>query len=252
MYNRDRHGGGGGSFGPALTPMVKRLLIANVVVFVIQLFTPGFTYTFAVSVDGMLTGYLWQPFTYMWLHSPGSFLHILFNMFALWMFGGSLERVWGSRKFLRFYLTCGIGAGFIILLWNSLTVEYGVPTLGASGAIFGILTAFALLWPNQQLWLIFPPIPIKAIYFIPFLFVMQMIGGGGSNISHAGHLGGVLVALVLMRKQAPSVFALLSTKGLRYRWHRFRMRNRLKSVQRDDWERRRRTHQDDDDRPTFH
>ncbi len=251
MYRRGSQGGGGGGFGPALTPMVKRLLIANGVIFVFQLFLgPGFTYTFAVSVDGVLAGYLWQPFTYMWLHSPNSFLHILFNMFALWMFGGQLESVWGSRKFLRFYLTCGVGAGFTILIWNSMMVEYGVPTLGASGAIYGILMAFGLLWPDRRLTLIFPPIPVKAIYFIPFLFLIQMIGGG-SNISHAGHLGGVLVALVLMRKQAGNVFSVFSTKRLRYRWHRFRMRGRLKAVRREDWDRRRRD-QDDDDRPTFH
>ncbi len=103
MYDRRGHSGGG--FGPSLTPMVQRIMIINGVVWLLQLMTPVVTALGAISVDGMLAGWLWQPFTYMWLHSPGSLMHILFNMFALWMFGGQLEAVWGSRRFLNFYLT---------------------------------------------------------------------------------------------------------------------------------------------------
>jgi membrane associated rhomboid family serine protease len=180
----------------------------------------------------------------MWLHSPHSFVHILFNMFALWMFGGQLEQVWGSRRFLTFYLTCGIGAGFIIFAWNLFTGT-AVETLGASGAIYGVLTAFSLMWPNQTIMLIFPPIPMRAIYFIPLLFVMQIVLGGG-NVSHIGHLGGVLVAAVLLRENLQRV---LNIKSLRYQWHRYRMRNRLRAVRREEWERRKR---EDDDRPTYH
>jgi membrane associated rhomboid family serine protease len=240
--------------------MVQRLLIANVVAWLAQMFLESsgvpITALCAVSVSGFFSGLLWQPFTYMWLH--GGAMHLLFNMFGLWMFGGTLESVWGGRRFLRFYLTCGVGAGFIILAWNSLFPDqYGVPTLGASGAIYGVLTAFSLMWPDRQIMLLFPPIPIKAIWFIPVLFVLQIgMSGGGSNISHVGHLGGVLVAAYLMRAELRQYFG--GVGKLRYRWHRYRMRKRLRAVRRDEWDKRKGGKggkggkDDDDDRPTFH
>jgi membrane associated rhomboid family serine protease len=229
--------------------MLKRLLIANVAVFLLQYVAAAsgvpLEEWLAVSVEGVLRGMFWQPFTYMWLHADP--LHLLFNMFGLWMFGTPLEQVWGSKRFLRFYLYCGTGAGIIILIWNSIAVEPYVPTLGASGAVYGVLMAFSLTWPDRTIMLLFPPIPIKAIWFIPVLFLMQItMGGGGRAISHAGHLGGVLVALVLMRENFTRYANL---RSVRYRWHRWRMRHRLRAVRREDWERRRK---DDDDRPTYH
>ncbi len=232
----NRRGYSGGGFGPSLTPMVQRIMIITGIIWLLQLMTPVVTVLGAISVDGMLAGWLWQPFTYMWLHSTGSLMHILFNMLALWMFGGQLEALWGSRRFLNFYLTCGIGAGFVIFGWNALFPElHGVPTLGASGAVFGVLTAFSLLWPDRTIMLLFPPIPIRAIWFIPLLFAMQLVLGGG-NISHVGHLGGVLVAGFLMRDQLSSV---INLRSLRYRWNRYRMRGKLRAVRRDEWRRRR-------------
>ena len=230
-----------------MTPMVKRILIANGVVFLLQRLAPGEWIAWsAISVEGMLSGMLWQPFTYMWLH--GGLMHVFFNMFALWMFGPQLEMAWGSRRFLRFYLICGVGAGFVILVWNSITVAPEVLTLGASGAIFGVLTGFSLLWPDRTVFIYPFPVPIRAIWFIPLLFMLQIAMGGGYNVSHAGHLGGVLVAGVMLRRELTGY---LNLRSLRYRWHRFRMRNRLRAVRREDWERRRKS-QDDDDRPTFH
>jgi membrane associated rhomboid family serine protease len=247
VYGRgNRYAGGFG--GEALPPMIKRLLIANVAIFLLQFLAAGSGIDLgewlALSVDGVLRGMFWQPFTYMWLH--GSALHLLFNMFGLWMFGTPLEQVWGSKRFLRFYLYCGSGAGIIILLWNSATLEPYVPTLGASGAVYGVLMGFALTWPDRTIHLLFPPIPIKAIWFIPFLFLLQLTMSGGQPISHAGHLGGVLVALLLMRNEFTRYANL---RSFRYRWHRWRMRKRLRAVRREDWERKRR---DDDDRPTYH
>ncbi len=257
MYGRHRFSAGSPY---TLTPMVKRLLIANGIVYLLQLSFPGLTDFAGVSNERVFQGFLWQPFTYMWLHSPGHLMHILFNMFALWMFGGQLEQVWGSRRFLRFYLVCGVGAGFVILLWNYIAgVGYTgpplssprvIPTIGASGAIYGLLMAFSLSWPDRTIMLLFPPIPIKAIWFIPFLFVMQLIAGG-EGISHAGHLGGVIVAALLMRGELQTALGGgFGLRSLRYRWHRYRMRGRLRSVRREEWERRRR--KKDDDRPTFH
>jgi membrane associated rhomboid family serine protease len=229
--------------------MVQRILILNVVVFIAEMLAgPELMYMGALSVEGVLRGWIWQPFTYMWLHAGP--MHLLFNMFALWMFGGQLEMAWGSRRFLRFYLICGVGAGFVILGWNSLMLEHFVRTLGASGAVYGILTAFSLMWPDRTIMLLFPPVPMKAIWFIPFLFLLQILMGGGQNISHAGHLGGVLVAGFMLRDQLRSV---VNLRSFRYRWHRYRMRNRLRAVRREEWERRRRNDDDDDsNRPTLH
>jgi membrane associated rhomboid family serine protease len=163
-------------------------------------------------------------------------MHILFNMFALWMFGGTLEQMWGPRRFLRFYLICGVGAGFLIFIVN-LFAAPGIPTLGASGAIYGLLTAFSLLFPDRTIMLLFPPIPIKAIWFIPVLFLMQFLWGPPGKISHIGHLGGVLIAAFMLRRELTRY---LGSRGLRYRWQRYRMRNRLRAVRREEWERRRR------------
>lgn len=250
MYGRNRYSMGGGF--PGMTPMVQRIMIACAVVWVLQLALgrSGIPITdlCAVSVDGVLHGFLWQPFTYMWLHSTQTPWHLVLNMFTLWMFGGQLEMVWGSRRFLRFYIVCGAGAGAIIFLWNWLM---GVPwpTLGASGAIYGVLTAFSVLWPDRTIMLLFPPIPLRAIWFIPFLFAMQLALGGDGNVSTVGHLGGVIVAAVLLRDQVQRV---IGVRSLRYRWHRMRMRNKLRAVRRDEWERRQRESDDDSDRPTFH
>ncbi|MFQ5513829.1 MAG: rhomboid family intramembrane serine protease [Myxococcota bacterium] len=238
----------GGGY-PGVTPIVKRLLIANALVFFAQMWMPGLTQIGAISNARVFEGYLWQPFTYMWLHA--SLMHLVFNMFALWMFGGPLEQLWGSRRFLRFYLVCGVGAGLVILVWNVLTSQTTIPTLGASGAVYGVLTAFSLSWPNRTIMLLFPPIPMKAIWFIPFLFFMQVMFGGG-NVSHAGHLGGVLVAAYLLRRELRHTLGGgWGLRSLRYRWHRYRMRGKLRAVRREEWERRRQN-KDDDDRPTYH
>jgi membrane associated rhomboid family serine protease len=243
-----------------MTPMVQRIMIACAVVWVLQiaLGRSGIPVEelAAVSVDGVFRhGFLWQPFTYMWLHSPGTPWHLVLNMFTLWMFGGQIEMVWGSRRFLRFYLICGAGAGVIILGWHALLgisdpIMRVIPTLGASGAIYGVLTAFSLLWPDRTIMLLFPPIPMRAIWFIPFLFAMQLALGGDSNVSTVGHLGGVLVAGILLRAEVQRV---IGVRSLRYRWHRMRMRNKLRAVQRDEWEKRQKERENDDsNRPTFH
>jgi membrane associated rhomboid family serine protease len=233
-----------GSAIPGLTPMVKRIMIVTGTLWVLQLVSgPGLTDTLAVSAPGVFVhGYLWQPLTYMWLHSPQSPMHILINMFMLWMFGGMLERTWGGRRFLRFYLITGVGAGLLILLGAAVEGSEA-QTLGASGAIYGIVTAFSLLWPDRTVMLLFPPIPMKAIWFIPILFFFGLFFGP-SNVSHVGHLGGIVIAAILLRKEARRYFNL---PNLRYRWHRYRMRGRLRAVRREEEEQRKRR-----DPPRFH
>jgi membrane associated rhomboid family serine protease len=163
---------------------------------------------------------IWQFVTYMFLHSSSSFFHILFNMFALWMFGSTLENLWGPVRFLLFYLVCGLGAGiaqafaltYDISTYNSL-YEAGrisaqelylmsnVPTLGASGAVMGIFAAFAFTFPNSQMLILPIPFPIKAKWALLGLAAMDLIGGVSSEstgIAHFAHLGGAAIGIIIV------------------------------------------------------
>lgn len=242
------------SFGPPVTPnVIKYLMIANVAVLLLQLLMPGLVVYLAVTPALFWQqGFMWQPFTYMWLHAPG-LMHIGFNMLALWMFGSPIALAWGEGRFLRFYLLCGVGAGFIIAAWPALvtafspTPSYLMPTLGASGAVFGVLLAYSLTWPDRTIMLLFPPIPMKAIYFIPFILVLGFVTGP-SNVSHIGHLGGVFVGWILLRRMG--VTGGITMERLKYRWRRYKMRRQLHAVRMDD-QRARRREKSHDDR-TFH
>ncbi|WP_138429541.1 rhomboid family intramembrane serine protease [Fodinibius saliphilus] len=179
-------------------PAVKHLLIVNALVF-IGMFTPVIgpyiqNYGVLWPID---SGYFhfWQPVTYMFLH--GGMGHIFFNLFALWMFGQSIERFWGTRRFTIFYFLTGIGAGFFHML-----VGGGGPTLGASGAVYGILLAFGMMFPDRQIMLLIPPIPMKAKYFVAIFGAIELISGltrANSGVAHFAHLGGMLVGFILIK-----------------------------------------------------
>jgi membrane associated rhomboid family serine protease len=183
----------------SLPTVVKNLLIVNVLVYLAQLYfwkvgTP-------IEEFGALFPYghgfrPWQLITYMFMHDHNSWLHIIFNMFALYMFGSQLEEVWGAKRFFNFYMICGIFAGV-----THLFLSNGV-AVGASGAIMGCLAAFAYLFPNIPLMLMFIPIPIKAKYLIPGLMVLDLYGafGGmaGDNVAHWAHLGGALCGFLIV------------------------------------------------------
>lgn len=247
MYGRGYQPGGGGiGIGPPVTPtVVKQLLIAVAAVFVAQLAIPLVRDLGPVRpADVWQKGYLWQPFTYMWMH--GGLGHILMNCFVLWMFGSPLAMAWGARRFLRFYLVCGVGAGVIIATAPLLLVGFGItsgialhiPTVGASGAIYGVILAYSLTWPDRTIMLIFPPVAFRAIWLIPALFFMTIFFGGG-NVSHVGHLGGVVVGWLYLRRSGDAG-SLFSLSQLKYRWRRYRMRQKLRAVQQEEWEERRR------------
>lgn len=250
MYGRGNRQPGFG-FGPPATPdVIKQLLIANVAVFVAQQLNQGLTSLFSVRPAMVWQeGYLWQPFTYMWLH--GSFGHIAMNLFSLWMFGSPIALAWGAKRFLRYYLTCGVGAGFVIASWPYLAYWLGVSgeqslwtfTLGASGAIYGVLLAYSLTWPDRTIMLIFPPVAFRAIWLIPGLFVMSLMMDGGGNVSHVGHLGGALVGWIYLQRSGHAGNP-ITLAQLKYRWRRYRMRQRLRSVRDDDFEARRRRDHD--------
>jgi len=257
MFGRGYQYAGGTSFGPPITPLViKQLLIANGAIYLAQRAFPWIERIGAIRPQAVWEdGSLWQPFTYMFLHSSYDPFHLIFNLLALWMFGSPLALAWGEARFLRFYLFCGVGAGFVIATFPALPVLFGLgvpasyilPTLGASGAIYGVLLAFSLTWPNRTIMLMFPPIPLRALYFIPFLFFWGLLFGP-PNVSHIGHLGGVLVGwLWLRRGGGTGNHRLLPTLSeIRYRWHRYRMRRRLHAVRREEVEERERARRNDD------
>lgn len=188
---------------PFLPPVIKALLLANVAIWI--LFDVLLAQVEAVAV---LTEYLalwplgemfmpWQVLTYMFLH--GGFLHLLLNMLVLWMFGTELELTWGSRKFLGFYVLCGLGAALANLLVAPLLGQVG-PTVGASGAIFGILIAFAVLFPDRPVYLYFL-LPVKAKYFIAGYIALELfygVTGTTDGIAHVAHLGGAAAGFLLM------------------------------------------------------
>jgi len=249
LYGR---GGNTIGFGPPSTPdVIKYLMIANVGVYILQQLGKGTDAIYYFAVVPKLfweQGFIWQPLSYMWMHSTASVMHLLFNMFALWMFGSPVASYWGERRFARYYVLCGIGAGFIIAAWPALALGFGfqmdqyvLPTLGASGAVFGVLLAYSLSWPDRTIMLLFPPIPIKAIWFIPFLFFMEFIGAP-ANVSHVGHLGGVIVGYILLRRMG--VTQGFGIKQIKHRYRRWKMRRNLRAVQNEDRQR--------DDRGTFH
>lgn len=196
---------------PRLTPMVKKIVIVSAVVWLIQ----HVLWRFGVDIAGhigpffglgvvpeqVLRGALWQPVTYIFLHSPAGPLHILFNMLMLWMFGRDIERLMGPRRFLTYYLTCVVGAGLIQLLVG-VVQGWGVPTLGASGGVFGIFLAYGMAFPDRRVMLMFPPIPMKAKYFVIMLGLFELsIGFSGVNngIANFAHLGGMLFGFALIK-----------------------------------------------------
>lgn len=248
-------------FGPPTTPQViKNLMIANGVVFMLQFVVPAITYFGTVSpVDVWLGFEFWRPFTYMWLHSPGSIFHIGFNMFSLWMFGSPLALFWGEQRFLRYYLVCGVGAGVLIATVPLIPVLMGLmpigagldmPTLGASGAVMGVVMAYTFTWPDRTLMLIFPPMPIKAIWLIPVILLIEFTSGP-SNVSHLGHVGGLLVGWIYLIREGRTPGA-PTLDNLKHRWRRYRMRQRIRALHEEDRRERAEKWRDDDDRPQYH
>jgi membrane associated rhomboid family serine protease len=203
------------SFNLFITPGVQWLLIANAAVYIfevlLQTFSGPSAYTWFIGHFGLVPSAvipglrIWQPFTYLFLHE--NFWHILTNMFVLFMFGRELELAWGRNRFLQYYFLTGVGAGLINVIvkdaffWGQPASD--IATIGASGAIFGVLLACAILFPDRQV--IMFPIPIKMSMrtFVIVMTALEFLGTfglGGDNISHICHLGGMLVGYVYLRR----------------------------------------------------
>jgi membrane associated rhomboid family serine protease len=184
-------------------PIIKNLIIINVLVYLAQItLDRQLELTARLALYPINFGFKpYQLATHMFAHSPGSLFHILFNMFGLWMFGRVLENVWGSKRFLLFYFICGIGAAAAHLLIQEFTGDFSI-ALGASGAIMGIFAAFAYLFPNTELFIMFIPVPIKAKWAVLGLAALDLFGGIASfsndNVAHFAHLGGALTGFILV------------------------------------------------------
>jgi membrane associated rhomboid family serine protease len=231
-----------------VTETVKQLIIINILFFVGTLIIKEPAYEFlALHFPESMAFQYWQPLTHMFMH--GGFMHILFNMFALYSFGTALESIWGSKKFLFFYISCGLGAALVHTAVNFYYYQDGLNTLmqqgfskseivavlngknnqdiigllngndfknfvsayfgtavGASGAIYGTIVAFAFMFPNAELALMFIPIPIKAKYFVPGVVCIDLYLGinggesifGGTGVAHFAHVGGALFGFIIM------------------------------------------------------
>lgn len=207
-----------------IPPITKNLLIINVLCF----FGAIVAERYGIDAEKILSLHFFmasdfnmgQLVTYMFMH--GGFTHIFFNMFALWMFGRVLEQVWGPKKFLIYYMVCGIGAGIIqeivqfveyetvLSNYDSVQTGFGIipmeeylnmmRTVGASGAIYGILLAFGMLFPNSQMFVFPLPFPIKAKFFVIFYVVVELFLGmsANDNVAHFAHLGGMLFGFILI------------------------------------------------------
>ncbi|MES2574283.1 MAG: rhomboid family intramembrane serine protease [Bacteroidota bacterium] len=232
-----------------ITPVVKQLLIINILFFIGSQLVPASYDLFALFYPESDKFKGWQPITHMFMH--GGIMHIAFNMFALYSFGSALEHFWGGKKFLFFYISCGLGAALLHTGMNYYTyhlginhltdlglenqiqnflktggmsfsvrppnlneeliqnmfLDYNTPVVGASGAIYGLLVAFAFMVPNAELALMFIPVPIKAKYFVPGILAVDLFlgfkgqsifGAGSTGIAHFAHVGGALTGFLMM------------------------------------------------------
>ncbi len=176
--------------------VIKKIIIANIAVFIIQNLPIGnvFNHYFALSPKLVITkGYVWQTLTYMFLH--GDFFHVAFNMFIFWMFGSPLEELWGSNRFFKYYLICGLGGAAF-----SFIFAFNHPVIGASGAVYGILLAYAVLFPHNEIY-VWGLFPVRARTLVIVLALIEFLSGvsRSDGIAHFAHLGGMAAGLLYMR-----------------------------------------------------
>ena len=210
--NQPRQGGVG--FGPgALSPFIKVILITNVAIFLIQYIYPQLTHMLGLTPARFFEEFpnlVYQPFTYMFLH--GGIGHIFFNMFVLWMFGTEIEFKWGSRSFGKFYIFSGLAGAILTLMINH---SQPIPMIGASAAIYGILVAYWVMFPNRSLYIYFL-FPVKVKWAIPGMIIIGFLFSGG-NVAHLAHLGGAIYAVAYLKMDWRWLQIGQSLKRFRYR-----------------------------------
>ncbi len=233
------------SFGPGpLSTALKAIIAANVVMFLATTFADSLLPRLGLIPAFVIHRlWVWQLATYMFLHA-GPF-HILFNMLALWMFGTELERMWGTRYFLKFYFVTGIGAGALTVLFSLLPFEFaqhlqGAIIVGASGAIYGLLLAYAMYFPNRQvyMYLVFP-IPVKIFVAIMGAIALFSSLSDTGGVANATHLGGLLVAYLFLKSGRIHPMSEVKYRYLKWKINRVRKKFDIYSGGRaDDWDRR--------------
>ena len=221
------------SFGPGpLTPAIKILIGVNVLMFVLTVIMrgAGITDLLGLQPQATLEGLrIWQPFTYMFLH--GGFFHILFNMLTLWMFGTELERMWGSRFFVKYYFVTGLGAAATQIILSFVPGGFGdqmyfTTTIGASGAVYGVLLAYALYFPTRPIYIYFV-FPIPAKYFVMIMGAISLyssMGATAGGVAHTTHLGGLVAAYLYLKGGRTNFLAEIRYRLARWRINRSRRR----------------------------
>jgi membrane associated rhomboid family serine protease len=229
------------SFGPGpMTPAVKWIIILNVGVFLLTQIYPPLIGIFGLSPQLVIERrWIWQPFTYMFLH--GDVVHILLNMLGIWMFGVQLERRWGTRFFLQFYAVTGLGAAATVIVVGLLpfaatAVTYEAVTIGASGALYGLLMAFAIYYPEQPI-LMMMLFPVPAKYFVIIIGAIAFLSGPGGRVSNAAHLGGLLFGYLYLRNGRGGLSAEIKYRYLKWKMNRLRRKFDVHTGGRSDYDR---------------
>jgi membrane associated rhomboid family serine protease len=223
------------TYSPFYTPWgVKWLVIVNSAIFVIYFFclqfdvARGFFQLLPLQpIYVVKMFFIWQPVTYLFLHAD--FGHIIFNMLSLWFFGKDLEITWGTRRFLQFYFLCGIGAALCVIVANALFGDMRSSTIGASGAIYGLLMAFGILFPDRTVYYFFFPIKAKYLVLISGAIAFMMsFAGSNSGVSHIAHLGGMIFGYAYLKTKYRNGFDLLGMGRQAYKdWKLQRARKKF-------------------------
>lgn len=233
------------TFGPGpITPAVKWIIWINIAAFVVGLGFHRLDELFGlVPQDVVERGWLWQPATYMFLHA--NFFHILFNMLGIWMFGVELERMWGTKFFVKYYAVTGVGAALCTIVVSLLpyaptALTYAAVTIGASGALYGLLVAYALYFPDRPIlmFLLFP-VPVK--YFVIIIGAISFLsatGAGSPAVAHVAHLGGIVFGYLYLKGGRGGLTAEIKYRYLKWKMNRLRRKFDVYSGGRSDWDRK--------------
>jgi membrane associated rhomboid family serine protease len=229
------------SFGPGpITFAVKWIIIANVVVFVLSMFVPLIDRFGLTPKDVIERGWIWQLVTYMFLH--GGPLHILLNMLGIWMFGVELERRWGTRYFVQYYAVSGIGGGITFLLvsllpFAAMAPTYVTPAVGASGALFGLLLAYAIYYPHRPILLLLVWVPARVFVMIYGAFALLNTFQPSRGVADAAHLGGLIFGYLYLRGGRGGFTADIKYRYLKWKMNRLRRKFDVYSGgRRSDWD----------------
>jgi membrane associated rhomboid family serine protease len=228
------------SFGPGgMTPAVKAIIWANIAMFVVTWFARGIIPYLALSPEAVFErGWLWQPVTYMFLH--GGVFHILFNLLGIWMFGVELERMWGTNYFLKLYAVSGLGAAATMLVLGLFSEQmYTAATIGASGAFYGLLLAYGMVFPHRPILLFFVfPVPARYAVMIfgaiAFLFTTE---ASTSRTAHGAHLGGLIAAYIFLKAGRGGLTSEIKYRYLKWKMNRLRKKFDVYSGGRGPWDR---------------